>query len=144
MEHDPNSRWKEIRKTSPSGKTMFVCLSCGQTTPVPAPNCSELVLVDYMDLKIRMPCSAWPMSAEEYIGKKMLEEGAEAYFSGVVLLPEGHFAISTNVPVALGRELAVRAVEKDLTTSAVEARKRKETREIVMNQVVQGTVPMKP
>lgn len=33
-------RWIQIFKTSPSGKTLFVCRGCGRVTPAPGP-CSE-------------------------------------------------------------------------------------------------------
>jgi hypothetical protein len=38
-------RWRILSKTSPSGKTLFVCLSCGNTSPTPQPHCIEPVQV---------------------------------------------------------------------------------------------------
>lgn len=142
VENNPKSRWKEIRRTSPSGKAMFVCLSCGTVTPVPTEECSELVITDYKDMKVRMPCSAWPMSPDDYIGKRVLEVGEEAFFTGVVILPEGEYHVASMMPVDVGRALAVKTIERDLNSQMAE-RKRRETRELVMDEVVSGTVPMK-
>lgn len=36
-------RWIIIDKTSPSGKTLFVCRSCGAVSPAPNKTCSEPV-----------------------------------------------------------------------------------------------------
>lgn len=141
MEHNPSNRWKEIRKTTPSGKTMFVCLSCGDVTPAPTPECSELVVVDYMQSKVRMPCSAWPMSPDKYLVKKLLEANKEAYFSGVVFLPEGTYEVSALVPLSIGREVAVRAVESNYGTKP-KVRQRKETREMVLDEVMVKESPI--
>jgi hypothetical protein len=34
------SRWRELYATSPSGKTLFVCLVCGRVSPTPDKVCS--------------------------------------------------------------------------------------------------------
>lgn len=34
-------RWVPIIKTTPSGKTLFVCLVCGETGPIPVLKCVE-------------------------------------------------------------------------------------------------------
>ena len=36
------SRWLIISKTTPSGKAMFVCRSCGRVTPAPTDICGEV------------------------------------------------------------------------------------------------------
>jgi hypothetical protein len=39
----PTGRWRTLTEVSPSGKTLFVCLSCGTTSPVPSAKCSKPV-----------------------------------------------------------------------------------------------------
>lgn len=40
------SRWAELYKTTPSGKTLFVCRCCGRITPVPDRSCPAPPEVD--------------------------------------------------------------------------------------------------
>ena len=39
------SRWHPITKTTPSGKTMFVCLVCGKQAVAPSKYCSDSVAI---------------------------------------------------------------------------------------------------
>lgn len=34
-----HGRWRLLKKTSPSGKSLFVCLVCGRVTPIPDKAC---------------------------------------------------------------------------------------------------------
>lgn len=43
MKAKERGRWVELVKTSPSGKTLFVCKCCGTVTPVPNRLCPQPV-----------------------------------------------------------------------------------------------------
>lgn len=58
----PGGRWRVLTKTSPSGKTLFVCLSCGDVTPAPTKTCAEKVLA--YDCAMRA-CKDWEPSPFE-------------------------------------------------------------------------------
>lgn len=62
MMHGRRSRWRILTKTSPSGKTLFVCLSCGRVTPGPTPNCPEPVKMWNNAMR---DCSDWKPSEFE-------------------------------------------------------------------------------
>lgn len=112
--HDPMTRWQEIRKTSPSGKTMFVCMSCGLATPAPSAECRTRVKVHYQGADYFMPCSAWPMPPEEYV-LAMLTDGENSYFTGTVVMPGGgRIGISAPIPEAVAREIACISIQYDL------------------------------
>ena len=113
--HDPMTRWKEIRKTSPSGKTMFVCMSCGLTSPSPMRDCRDRVKVNVAGVDYYMPCSAWPMTPAEYMESQLIE-GTDSYFTGTVVLPDGgRIGISAPIPEAVAREIAVISIQYDLS-----------------------------
>ena len=94
---------------------MFVCQSCGLTTPSPTADCAALVQVDFEGNKYMMPCSSWPLTPKEYIGNRIGELGEEAFFSGTVVMPDGApVAVSAPIPESLARQIAVLSVEYDL------------------------------
>src|SRR5262245_41709738 len=108
-------RWIEIRKTSPSGKTMFVCQSCGQSTPAPSEECRNRVFVLEGTTKFYMPCSVWPTKPEESLQQLMLQEGTDCYFSGTIRLSDGgKLEVSVPVPEEIAKKLVCVAVEYDL------------------------------
>lgn len=107
---DPQSRWQEIRKTSPSGKTLFVCLSCGRQSPVQEKTCPPLKDQNTMAGTIVVPCGYWPMSQTEYVEGMMDREGFEAYFMGTVFLPMGPIDIRAPIPKEVAEQIAVIAV----------------------------------
>lgn len=58
----PTGRWRILAETSPSGKTLFVCLSCGDRVPSPSANC--LRKVRHQDGVFR-ECKDWEPSTFE-------------------------------------------------------------------------------
>lgn len=129
-------RWIQIRKTSPSGKTLFVCLSCGTETDAPRSECSQLVKVDHEAHSFYMPCSAWPKSPLEHAEELTAAEGTEAFFSGTVILPDGApISIAVAIPEELARQIGVLGVEYDL----IEGRRsrRRETQELELQKMRQ-------
>jgi hypothetical protein len=117
MEMLKKSRWQQLQKTSPSGKAMFVCLSCGVVTPSPSDtaDCSAPVRVVFEGHYYSVPCSAWPKTPAEYIESEMLEHNQTGFFSGTIMLPEGTFQISVPVPETVARDIAVRSVDYALS-----------------------------
>ena len=107
-------RWKEIQKTSPSGKTLFVCLACGSVSPAPSKECSNPTRVYEGGIEYFMPCSAWPMKPTEYNRKRMSVCGDEAVFSGVVVTSGGVHQVTSPVPQHIVDELIIREAEFDL------------------------------
>lgn len=99
------SRWQEIKKTSPSGKTMFVCMCCGRTSPIPESECFHKVSIYFEGTNHLMPCSAWPKNPREYAEAEMAREGMRSFFSGVVTLPDGS---QVQIAVPIAEELATK------------------------------------
>ena len=58
----PKGRWRMLTKVSPSGKTLFVCLSCGTMSPTTPDRCSGGV-TDYTGMM--RDCSDWKPSPFE-------------------------------------------------------------------------------
>lgn len=59
----PKGRWRILSKTSPSGKTMFVCLSCGGMATSPAAECVTRPVVLYNGA--HRACKDWEPSPFE-------------------------------------------------------------------------------
>jgi hypothetical protein len=59
----PNGRWRTLSEVSPSGKTLFVCLSCGTRSPSPTTNCNNGGVKQY-DGTMR-ECKDWKPSPFE-------------------------------------------------------------------------------
>ena len=132
-------RWMQIKKTTPSGKTLFVCQSCGQQTPAPTEECPAMVKVQHGGDTYVMPCSAWPRNPVEYVQQRTAASGMDAYFSGLVILPDNStIEVSVPVPEETARQIAILSVEYDLVGAKRDERKRKETREleIMKNEAV--------
>lgn len=58
----PRGRWRILSKVSPSGKTLFVCLSCGNVSPGTSPNCSQPVKLWNNEMR---ECKDWKPSSFE-------------------------------------------------------------------------------
>lgn len=116
METPVLSRWQEIKKTTPSGKTLFVCMSCGRSSPVPDNECPGKISVYFEGYEHMIPCSAWPKNPRQYAEAKMAEENMEAYFSGTVTLPDGTLIqVSAPIPGEIAMQISCLSVEFDLT-----------------------------
>lgn len=117
------NRWMEIRKTSPSGKAMFVCQSCGQQSVAPTEECTSMVRMQHYQTEILMPCSAWPLTPEEYIRRKAMVSGMGSYFSGTVMLPDGvTIEVSAPIPDETAAEIAVVSVAHALSLERIKKR----------------------
>lgn len=55
----PGDRWAMLKATSPSGKTLFVCLCCGRVSPTPDIWCKTLA-----DPNEKLDCSKFVLSPE--------------------------------------------------------------------------------
>lgn len=143
MEQTPTSRWMEISQTSPSGKMLFVCRSCGQRSPTPDKECASGTAVYHDGTVFKMPCSVWPMDphqwAEMDIAKRI--EGKEAYFIGVVYLPDGPMTISGPIDAALARQLACHSVEFQIRESERKANPQqyRQTRKTTLDRIKEQT-----
>lgn len=58
----PQGRWRILSKVSPSGKTMFVCLSCGRGSYSPQETCPQPVT---MFDRTERACADWRPSTFE-------------------------------------------------------------------------------
>ena len=117
------SRWIEIKKTTPSGKVLFVCMSCGAQTPAPTEECVSLVRMQYRNTEILMPCAAWPLTPDEYVERKTMSEQLGSYFSGTVLLADGKIIeVSAPIPDEIANEIAIVSVEHQLSLDRVRAK----------------------
>lgn len=58
-------RWLIISKTSPSGKAMFVCRSCGRTSVTPDKKCPEPVRLWNGQMR---ECADWEPSKTPFVG----------------------------------------------------------------------------
>jgi hypothetical protein len=96
-ESSREDRWAEITATSPSGKTLFVCRSCGRTSPTPDRNCADYARVNTGQFNYKIPCALWPMSAHEYEGFLKTRDGWPCTIVGTVIMADG-----TRIPVACG------------------------------------------
>lgn len=108
-------RWKELRtKDRYTGGALYVCLSCGRQHHTKDLECPSMAKMDYAGRNFWQPCSSWPLSPEEYMNKTMSEKSSEAFFSGVVIMPDGPIEVSVPIPEELARQIAILAVEYDL------------------------------
>lgn len=119
----PMNRWKTLTKTSPSGKTMFVCMSCGRTSPVPDADCREKVVAYASGGSFLMPCSVWPMSPEEYFLGEIHRAKTGSYLSGIVALSDGaRRKVSMPIPNEVADQLVCAATEYELLAPLTEGR----------------------
>jgi hypothetical protein len=121
----PN-RWLKILKTSPSGKTLFCCQSCGVVSPLPDSECPNLVAVFFKGDEYMMPCSAWPMDPEEYARVQMAKENKQAFFSGTVVLPDG---TSIQIAAPIDGEVAtlIAAISVEYNLMSVREKQKEDT-----------------
>lgn len=62
MVHGLQGRWRILSKTSPSGKTLFTCLSCGAVTTSTSAKCAEPVKLFTGEMR---ECKDWKPSPFE-------------------------------------------------------------------------------
>lgn len=88
----PGDRWAVLEKTSPSGKTMFRCMSCGHESPAPQKICTKLVVRAGEPGGVREPnveCMTWqPVKLFRYYLKSEKGEG----WALIVLSNDGYFS----------------------------------------------------
>lgn len=142
MEQTTTNRWIEISQTSPSGKMMFVCRSCGRVSVTPDKECPKGIDVHQEGTIFKMACSLWPMNPSEWvemdIAKKM--EGKEAYFVGIVYLPDGPLRVAAPINLELARQLGCYSVEYQIREASRRAnpqemrKERKSTLERIKEQ----------
>jgi len=65
----PTSRWRALEATSPSGKTLFVCLCCGRISPTPDKRCPEPAWVVVNGLPEQLKCEHYADRREGLDGK---------------------------------------------------------------------------
>lgn len=108
---------------------MFVCQSCGQQSVAPTEECTSMVRMQYSQTEVLMPCSAWPLTPEEYVTRKAMVRGMGSYFSGTVMLPDGvTIEVSAPIPDETAAEIAVVSVAHALSLERIE-KKDEELRE---------------
>lgn len=100
---------------------MFVCQSCGQQSVAPTEECTSMVRMQHYQTEILMPCSAWPLTPEEYVRRKAMVSGMGSYFSGTVMLPDGvTIEVSAPIPDETAAEIAVVSVAHALSLERIE------------------------
>ncbi len=120
MEQTQQNRWIEISQTSPSGKMMFSCRSCGRVSVTPDKDCPKGIDVYYSGTIFKMPCSLWPMNQSEWVEMEMARkiENKEAYFTGVIYFPDGPLHVSAPINEDLAKQLGCHSVEYQMREAA--------------------------
>ena len=109
------SRWTQLQKTSPSGKSVFICQCCGIETSAPTAICPAMYKAQIGGKTYMAPCHSWPQKPEEYVRQQKIIHGEGAYFSGTVTMDDGtHIEVSAPIPDELGRQIAALSVVYDL------------------------------
>jgi len=114
-------RWLALRKTTPSGRTMFACQSCGRQTDAPDKECPQPVEVAVGTIEVFMPCSMWPAQPDEWLKIQQRMIGSNIVFSGTITFDDGHTAnVTAPIHEALAKDLVVVSTELDFRDSRAE------------------------
>ncbi len=90
-----------------------------------------MVSVNYRGKKMSVPCSAWPMSPEEYVQKSQLASEVGSFFTGTVVLRDGK-VIEIAVPLDndVAESIAANSVEFKLAMKGVDEREKRKREEL--------------
>lgn len=89
--NQPGDRWALLKKTSPSGKAMFRCLSCGQEDVVPRKLCwtSRVGAVEWTEREPNVACMTWQ---KHPLHTYKLESVKGSGWAWIVLSSTGYFS----------------------------------------------------
>lgn len=71
----PWRRWMPLVRTSPSGKTLFVCLVCGEVTPAPNQRCRPAEAMQLDPRLLQSYPDAWECSDIEQFINGVIDRG---------------------------------------------------------------------